>query len=335
MRHTRIGRGLACGLALWLALLLPATAWAASFEVIYADSAGEGFFDPSLGEARREGFERALDTWSAHLLDDVTLRVQASFDKMGGSSRGATLGYAGPTYLMANFAGAPQADTWYVSSLADALTGADLKPAQPDFVVAFNSDIDGSVLGGIDWYYGEQDAAGDDVDFQTVAMHELCHGLGFMSSFRSDGSWGYYGMPTIFDTFLVNADGQRLVDLPESMSNVTADTYFAGDSALAAYEAAGGSGGVRIYAPSTWQSGSSLSHLDEATFRHQAGLMSPYYDEAVREIDGVVLGMLEDLGWQVYDPSAIPEPSAGVLLMGGMAVLAIRRRRSGRLFVAG
>ena len=335
MRHTRIGRGLACGLVLWLALSLPARARAASFEIIYSDSAGEGFFDPSLGAARREAFQSALDTWSAHLLDDVTLRVQASFDNMGGSARSATLGYAGATYLMANFAGAPEADTWYVSSLADALAGADLKPSEPDFIVAFNSDIDGSVLGGIDWYYGEEDAAGDDVDFQTVAMHELCHGLGFMSSFRSDGSWGYNGKPTIFDTFLVNADGQRLIDLPESTSNVTTATYFAGEQAVAAYEAAGGTDGVRIYAPSTWQSGSSLSHLDEATFRDEAGLMSPYYDQAVRQIDGVVLGILEDLGWQVYDPSATPEPSAGVLLVGGMALLAIRRRRSGRLFVAG
>ena len=64
-----------------------------------------------------------------------------------------------------------------------------------------------------------------------------------------------------------------------------------------------GSGGIavnddarpRIYAPGTFQSGSSISHLDEST--HGSELMSPHYSGADHEPSDIEMGMLADMGW--------------------------------------
>ena len=55
--------------------------------------------------------------------------------------------------------------------------------------------------------------------------------------------------------------------------------------------------------PSSWEQGSSYTHLDEITF--PAGdanaFMTPYYDnqEAVHDPGPIALGMLEDMGWTI------------------------------------
>ena len=300
---------------------------AASFEVVYADASGQGFYDPTLGQVRRDAFNRALDTWAYYLADESTIRVQAQFASMGGSPSAAILAYAGPTWLYANFSGATASDVWYPAALADAMFGADLRPSDPDLMVVFNSDIDGEVLGSIDWHYDAVPAAGPDVDFQTVAMHEVAHGLGIFGSFRSNGSWGYIGMPTIFDSMLVDASGTRLIDLPASEANVTSPVYFAGPAAVSAYhDKLGGTGNVPIFAPATWRGGSSLSHLDEAIFTGEYGIMSPYYDQTIRQIDDVTLGLMNDLGWHVVEH--VPEPATLALLTVGAILIVTRRRRS-------
>ena len=203
----------------------------------------------------------------------------------------------------------------------EAIAGKNYTGVQADIVVYFNSDVDGSVLGDRDWHYGADLPTGGDIDFQTVAMHELAHGLGIFSSFESDGSWGRGSKPYIFDTMLVNAAGERLIDLPVSGANVTSEVYFDGAAAAAAYQALGGSWLAPIYAPSTWREGSSLSHLDEATFTGANDFMTPLLNTPLRDINPVVLGMMQDLGWSV-----VPEPTSLSLLAIGAAMMIVRRR---------
>jgi hypothetical protein len=59
---------------------------------------------------------------------------------------------------------------------------------------------------------------------------------------------------------------------------------------------------VPMYAPSTWEPGSSIAHLDETTFASGDGdsLMTPYLEnqEVVHRPGPVLLGLFRDLGWQ-------------------------------------
>ena len=333
MRTGRNRRRCVSALGVVVVVLFSASARAVVFEVTYADAQGEGFYDQALGQARRTAFARAADCWSKHLSDAGTVRIETRFDNLGGSGTSATLGYAGPTLLHANFSGAPAGDVWYPAALADTIAGRDLAPGGADIIVVFNADVDGSVLGTMDWHYGEDVSTPADIDFQTVTMHELAHGLGFFSSFNSDGTWGFNGRPVVYDTGLVNSAGQRLIDLPADAGNVTGAVFFDGASAAAAYAETGGTGAVPVFAPSEWRGGSSISHWDEATFQGEEVLMTPYYDGGLRQIDPITLGLMDDLGWAIAVPAndgatAVPEPAAAVLLMTGALALASRRRRS-------
>ncbi len=319
-RKTRTRALALCSAAIVMFCTGPAVA--ATFSVTYADAAGEGFHDPALGSARQAAFQRAISTWQGWLTDTTTIHVRAEFEPMGGSTYSATLGTGGASYVLNNFRNAPVRNTYYASALGEAIAQRNYTGPNADLVVTFNSDIDGAVLGGRDWHYDESMPVGGDVDFQTVAMHELAHGLGVFSSFRANGSWGYSSRPVIFDTFLVNAAGERLVDLTEDAANVTAEVFFDGPAARAAYQAAGGSGPVPVYAPATWRSGSSISHLDEATFRGEDDLMTPYLSVPQRDISPVLIGVMDDLGWAVT-----PEPASLTLLATGGALMMIRRRR--------
>ena len=73
------------------------------------------------------------------------------------------------------------ANTWYVSAQADAVAGGDLAPGQIDVISFFNSSIDDdpNCLTGRNWYYGlDNNQASNEIDFLTVVIHEINHGLG-------------------------------------------------------------------------------------------------------------------------------------------------------------
>jgi len=49
-------------------------------------------------------------------------------------------------------------------------------------------------------------------DLVTVALHEICHGLGFFDSMNTDATLGWYGVssiPVIYDTFVENLQAQN------------------------------------------------------------------------------------------------------------------------------
>jgi hypothetical protein len=245
---------------------------------------------------------------------------------MGGSTSTASLGAAAPTQFHYDF-GAGQGGVVYPDALADALAGADQAAGAFDMHVSFNADIDGSALGDRRWHYDPADPTGDDIDFTTVAMHEIGHGLGFYATFRSDGTYGLSsGLPSILDTFLVDAEGGSLVEMPADPAAVTGDVYFSGEQGNAEWAQLGRPGMPVMFAPYLFDPASSLSHVDTQWFRGEYSLMRPWYDRAVDLPDNITLGMLEDMGWSVTYPHA-PEPTVTVLLsLTGLWVL--RRRRS-------
>jgi hypothetical protein len=229
--------------------------------------------------------------------------------------------------VRANFTGAPYSNTWYPIALANRLYGADLEPKTGDIKVTINS-------GFPDWYFGtDGKPAWNKYDFVSVVFHEIAHGLGFSGSTKvlpdsKAGSWGIGSAtlyPLIYDQFVINGSGQKLIDSFPNNSKTLGDQlqsgnlYFKGKYAFAA----GGSANPKIYAPPTWQQGSSFSHLDESTYPISSGnsLMTPSLanGEAVQVPGPITLGIFEDIGWAgsatiaptvtPASPTATPRPA--------------------------
>lgn len=185
--------------------------------IINKDGAGEGFNDPAaatpvggntgttLGEQRLIAFQYAADLWAALLDSPVEIRVEANFDPLECTNDSAVLGSAGATTVFANFDNAPIDDMWYVGALANKLAGRDLNDGNGVIRARFNSALNGSptCLSGQTWYYGLDNNPGpNQTDLVVVVLHELAHGLGFVT--LTDKSTGAFlnNRPDIYSNFL-------------------------------------------------------------------------------------------------------------------------------------
>ncbi len=273
--------------------------------VAYGDGPGEGFNDPTLGSDRRAAFEAGMAVWTGLLQGPGNVSINATMTPRGGTVFSATLASAAPAQWWRNFTNAPIANTYYPEGLVDVIQGSDPDTGTLDINVDFNSDIDNStVLGTRDFYYGLDGNPGTDFDFLNITIHELAHGLGFADSFTSTGSFGLNpgGWPTVYDRFVVNAAGTNLVNLPVSSANVTSPVFWEGPIAGYAHTAEhlfDGTGEPPLFAPTTFNGGSSIAHLDEATYTGEWDLQTPNYDEAIHDPDRVMLAVLEDIGWSI------------------------------------
>jgi hypothetical protein len=187
----------------------------------------------------------------------------------------------------------------YPVALAEKIAGENLN----DTLGEINLDINSSV----NWYLGtDGNTSPTKYDLVTVVIHELCHGLGFFDSMSTDNSIGWFGsggVPVIYDTFIENAAGTRLTDTliipnysPALRAELTGGNLFINGPLLSNYTS-----GVRprIYAPATWDAGSSISHLDELSTAEPNTLMTPFIDkgEAIHDPGKLTMSILGDLGW--------------------------------------
>lgn len=323
--------------SVWVLFVQPASA--ITFNLINNDGVGEGFNDPTLGADRLAAFDFALDIWSDLLQERFvgeTINVSAEMNPLGGSATAAILGAAGTPLIHRNFAGpaAPyMASTWYGSALGNHLNHGDLNGGNPEIVAQFNSDVDGGVvLGANTWYYGtDASPPGGDIDFATVVLHEVGHGLNFFDLIDTPtgdppigGTGAFPGTPAdpgIYDRFLMEGSPAgtaftAMTDAERLLAVTSDDVYWLGANGIA------GNGGTapKIHAPMMFQPGSSISHLDE--IMHGAQLMSPSYSGPDHVPSSIEIGMLRDMGWSV-----VPEPTSFLLITLGFLTLVSGNRR--------
>ncbi len=262
-------------------------------------------------------FEYTASVWESQINSTVPIVIQACWTDLDPG----VLGYGGAVSYHRDFGGAPTAETWYQAALANALAGSDLNDSD-----GYDSDQDGSDADAdmiiaysrtFDWYFGaDGNTPADKYDFATVVLHEICHGLGFSGSMRVSsglGSWGFNtGYPVSYDRFTENGSAQQLINtslFPNPSSALAAqltsdNVYFNGANA----NAANGGARPKLYAPGTWQQGSSYSHLDEIYNGTPNSLMtfSLDYGEANHNPGAVAMGMLQDFGWTTGAPQPAP-----------------------------
>ena len=304
--------------ALCLALL-PVASLAANISIVNGDGAGEGFNDPAgrspvtgnpgvtLGAQRLNVFQAAAAVWGEALKSTVTIQVLSKFDPLFCDPGSAVLGSAGPTTAHRDFAGAPVASTFYVAATANSRTGGDLNPGVPDINATFNSTLDlggAGCLGGTVWSYviGGPPPGGT-VDLMTTVLHELAHGLGFLSLHDLGTGAKFLGFDDAYLRLLrdetANMGWSAMSNAQRLASQInTGNLTWTGanaNTATAAFSAGVNTGRMRMYAPNPVQPGSSVSHWDTALSPNE--LQEPIL--TANAGDYITYFLLKDIGWQL------------------------------------
>ena len=324
---------------------------AITFEPIYVDKPGTGFYDETpldetqkapihadgnraetLGEARKNAFETALGLFEIWLVGDNTVRVEASFrDDLGQGS----LAGAWPARLVYKPSEA-NPEMWLPIALEENKSGQEINGStEADIRIVFNENED--------FYYGLslellelEELFPDEVPdtFILVAVHEIIHGLGFSDSVNSnDGSFrsdpdseipdwvildGPFidGIPSIYDVnlyserdeeLLINLSDEQRLQAITSGTGLLWDGTSNGENSYSCAQLIGKvrevkeRGGVdslgrpRLYAPSPYESGSSVSHFDPTG--NDDDIMNPSY--APLTFIDLTFGVLRDIGWRL------------------------------------
>lgn len=247
----------------------------------------------------REAFQRAVDIWESILVSPVDIHVTANWAPLGSGVLGSAT--AGTFY--ANFDGAQQLNTWYPVALAEKMARRDLNESGDiDIFAQFNSNNNS-------WHYGLNGSTpAGQYDLVTVVLHELGHGLGFLDSYNITSNVASVGLastgvPVVYDLGIQNGTGQNLFittqsETDELRAQLTSNNLFYNSPRVLQ---ANGNLPAKIYAPTTFSSGSSIAHLDESTFPGGTAnaLMTPQIGtgEANFNPGAIVQGMFSDMGW--------------------------------------
>lgn len=300
---------------------------AATLTIVNADGAGEGFNDATakaseggnngatLGAQRLNLFNYAAGIWGAYLDSSVTIYINSQFNPLAPCApSGAVLGSAGAHTIFRDFGGNSFSGTWYSAALSNKISGADLNGTggggNQEIDAQFNTTFDTGCTGaGNRFYYGFDDnAPGNMINLLVVLLHEMGHGLGFQT--YTSGSSGAYnsGFPSIYDRFAYDrsvslywnqmTDAQRVTSAKNNGNLLWdgANVKIASSFLTAGREA--GTGRVQLYAPTTFSSGSSVSHFDTACLPNL--LMEPAVNYGVFGIPlnlDLTRQQMRDIGW--------------------------------------
>lgn len=218
----------------------------------------------------------------------------------------------------------PRTHTWYPVTTTTRLAGTNscaliggacAQTGGYDLTIIFNDQIDTDAALGTRrfWYgFGAQPAPAADTDFVTVAMHELLHGLGFIGYVSRGGQTPVGAKLQGFDDIY----SSRVAWVPEGTTQIRPFLSVTNEERATAMtsisqlrwndEAATASAGnpfaalpppdnlVRLWAPSSIETGSTLSHIANAGIGF--GLMESRNINGLRSI-GLARPMLESIGW--------------------------------------
>jgi hypothetical protein len=195
-------------------VLIAGAAAAATLTIVNQDGPGEGFNDPTavapvggnpgttVGAQRLFVFQYAANIWGSLLSDNITVFIDSRFDPLSCTATSGVLGSAGPVAVDRDFPGAPFGGTWYNGALANKLANADLDPGSDDIDATFNSSVGTPTCLSQGWYYGVDGNEGSQIELLPVVLHELGHGLGFLTLTDESNGTEFMGLPSVWDHFL-------------------------------------------------------------------------------------------------------------------------------------
>ncbi len=234
--------------------------------------------------------------WATTLKGTVPVAVSVTFSSFASTYGSAYRNVIGMSY-------SPSAGlingVLYPTALFNNLKGYDIDEDDGDITLEMNTDMP--------FYYDANGSCpNSQIDFPTIMLHETAHGLGFYDSIDPDtGTYeygaGYY--PLAFDTLLWQG-GSRLTAMTSAKRKsalVSNALYFDGTYS----KSANGGSRIKMFSPTTYQPGSSVSHWDDSvSFRT---FMMYQYHYPMRTIDPALVGAMQDMGWERASTLSSPQ----------------------------
>lgn len=267
-------------------------------------------YTAAVPEQAKPAIAAALDRWAAVLRITVPVEVSIDWQALYDMDQERVVGLAGPTALVADYPGAPSTGIFYPAALANQLTGVDQ--------VADATDITIVLADRNDWDYATSGrVASGKASLTSVVLHEVVHGLGFTSAYEVDENGAGRvtspeGLPSIFDTFVVDSAGRAITALPGGSTTLgSALTQRLLWNGAEGVEADGGSRPV-LFTPSPFEPASSIAHLDEVTYPtgDPDSVTTPTItgNEAIYSTGAIAPAMLDDMGWTL-EGNPMPAPT--------------------------
>jgi hypothetical protein len=289
------------------------------------DEAGEGFNDPgepdatstaggnaaaTLGDQRYVAFAYAADIWGDLLDSSETIIIGVKFDPLLCEASSANLGATGTNTVHRDFTGAPVSNTWYPAALANSIAGTDLAPLDDDISAVFNSVIGGTCSFPRAWYYGlDGNPPANTIDFVSIVLHELGHGLGFQTFVNLATGTKLNNFDDIFMLWLEDhTTGDLYPDMTDAgrvaASINTGNLHWVGPEVV---DESGGlisgrdpNGHVEMYAPNPLDPGSSVLHFSPSLSPDE--LMEPSFTGPTHDV-GLAAALMQDIGWSATLPA--------------------------------
>lgn len=214
-----------------------------------------------------------------------------------GGADGNTLAAASPeSFIISQDPIYNRLSTFYPVSLAEKIARQELNiPGQPDIIVGVNSEVD--------WCFDCEtpEDVGTRLDFPSTILHEIYHGIGFFAFANVDNNQaaqffadeGLVGT-SVFNVFMENTAMDSTSLIPNGTEELL--SHFQGNDLFFDLETGGR---AKLFAPTIFQPGSSISHLDENTFNDtESSLMTPTSARGeVERSAGLAEEIMLDIGW--------------------------------------
>jgi hypothetical protein len=299
-----------------MAALVVSGASAASFSVVNLDTGTTGLNDTTaftpvggnnaatLGQARLNVIAEAGRQWGLRVSSPQTIVIEAKMEADTCTASSGTLASAGPRTF---FTTASAPNVLLPAALSHALYGPDPKNRN-DISLSINSVVgSGSgCLNGSSFYLGlDHNNGRRDIDLLNVLLHEIGHGLGFLSLTDSTGAPAIAGAFTGFEQ---NVYSESLGKHWPAMTNAERASASVATGSLV-YDGAAVNANLgmmtaglsnpgahlRLYAPGSWATGSSVSHWDSVASPNL--LMEPFITSNPQGLTDLTGCVLADIGW--------------------------------------